>query len=194
MRKNAPEGQRVKVEDVAIKEGGAHSKIKGTVTKEIKELNTKVHSRKVIRVTKVERGKEGKELDTKEAIKELDTKEVIHGPGPVATNGNPEMIDTNSRERRKEAKAKHTGNRKRMMQDWHPRMIGVRQQWMSMMKSVHETTVPETKAAHGMISLGWAVPEKQKRGRGMNVRTMRSKKSWHDTSETLSEGKPYRER
>ena len=189
-----PEALKEKVKVAGIKEERVHSKTKGIVTKEIKELNTKVHSRKVIRVTKVVRGKEGKELDTKEAIKELDTKEVSHGPGPVATNGSPEMTDTNSRERPKEAKAKHTGKRKRMMQDRHPRMIGVRQQWMSMMKSVHETTVPETKAAHGMISLGWAVPEKQKRGRGMTVRRMRSKKGWHGISETLSEGKPSRER
>ena len=141
-RKNALEVQRVKVKGVATKVDGMHIKVKGMATKETKELNTKVLSSMVIRVTKEGRGKEVKELDTKVVTKELDTKEVSRGLGLVASNGSPEMTDTNSSAGQKAAKvveAKNTGNRNQ-----HPRMIGGRQKWTLMWKSAHVRIVPKT--------------------------------------------------
>ena len=173
-RKNAPEVQRVKVEGVAIKVVGTHSKTKGIVTKETKEHNTKVLSRKVIRVTKAGRGKEVKELDTKVVIKELDTKEVIRGHGPAAINGSPEMTDNNSNEGQKvakvvEAKEEDTGSR-----NLHTQVIGGRttiggqwsRTWTLMRKSAHGRIVPKTKDDHGAT----------RRRRGRTATTTRSKR------------------
>ncbi len=84
-----PEALKAKVKVAGIREERVHSKIKGIVTKEIKELNTKDHSRKVIEVAKV---KEEEEQDIKEAVKVV--KEVTHGHGPAATSGKPEMTTT----------------------------------------------------------------------------------------------------
>ena len=162
-RKNAPEVLRVKVEGVAIKVDGTHSKVKGIVTKETKEHNTKARSRKVIRVTKAGRGKEVKELDTKVVIKELDTKEVIRGHGPAAINGSPEMTDNNSNEGQEVAKVvvakeeEETG-RPNPHNQGTGGMITIEGQlprtWMLTQKSAHATIEPMTKGGLGAIRHG----------------------------------------
>ncbi len=189
-----PEALNPKVKAAVIKEERVHSKIKGIVTKEIKELNTKVHSRKVIKVEKV---KEEEEQDTKEAVKVV--KEVTHGHGPVATSGKPEMTTTSRRKRRKEAQVKHTGNRKHKTQVKHKRKSGAIPTWTRMVmrpwrKLAHKMLAQTTEAVHGMTRVGKAVREMRKRGRGESVRRMMSKKCWHSTKGALSDRKHCRER
>ncbi len=187
-----PEALNPKVKAAVIKEERVHSKIKGIVTKETKELNTKDHNRKVIEVVKV-KGEEAQ--DTKEAEKA--EKEVTHGHGAVATNGKTERTTTSRRKLRKEVVT--VGNRKHKTQVKHKRKSGAIPTWTRMVmrpwrKLAHKMLAQKTEAVHGMTRVGKAVREMQKKGRGETVRRMMSKKCWHNIKEALSDGKHSRER
>ena len=184
-----PEALNPKVKAAVIKEERVHSKIKGIVTKETKELNTKDRSRKVTEVVKV-KGEEAQ--DTKEA-----EKVVTHGHGAVATNGKTERTTTSRRKLRKEVAA--IGNRKHRTQVKHKRKSGAIPTWTRMVmrpwrKLAHKMLAQKTEAVHGMTRVGKVAREMRKRGRGESVRRMMSKKCWHNTKEALLDRKHSRDR